>query len=435
MINQLSYNPLSKLNYNFYIYLIFCFLPISHILGNTILNGNIILCGLILLFYSIKNQDWDWINNGLFKWLLVLYFYLILNSLYAIFFKIDHEHIYGGLIRSLGFIKYIIFTFSFYVILKLDIKFEKIIKFWFLIVLIVIVDIFFEKYFGKNLIGNVSPNHTRIVSFFKDELVVGNFILSYGFIVFFYLISQYNIKLTHKFYLNFFLFLILMAVLFSGERSNFIKSILITLLFVSFVSNEKLIIKKINFSLIVIFALLSTYFLNENVKKRYNEFYKRISISEKTGFDKLENIKYFSHYKVAYNIFKDNPILGVGNKNFRWDCHKTKYIDPDEKFNVQRCSTHPHQIHFEILSEHGLLGYILIATLLIKYIFSKLRYMVKNDLIFEFSLAFVLLVFFTPFIPSGSLFSSYSGSFFWLILSILNYRLISLNKKKIIKNE
>ena len=87
-----------------------------------------------------------------------------------------------------------------------------------------------------------------------------------------------------------------MAVLFSGERSNFIKSILITLLFVSFVSNEKLIIKKINFSLILIFAILSTYFLNENVKKRYNEFYKRISISEKTGFDKLENIK-FLHTK------------------------------------------------------------------------------------------------------------------------------------------
>ena len=186
MINQLSYNPLSKLNYNFYIYLIFCFLPISHILGNTILNGNIILCNIVLLTYSIKKRDWEWIRSDLFKWLLILYFYLIFNSLYSILFKIDHAYVYSGFFRSLGFIKYIIFTFSFYTLMKLNIKIDKILKFWFLIILIVIIDIFFEKNFGKNLIGNVSPNHTRITSFFKDELVVGNFVLSYGFIVFFY---------------------------------------------------------------------------------------------------------------------------------------------------------------------------------------------------------------------------------------------------------
>ena len=137
MINQLSYNPLSKLNYNFYIYLIFCFLPISHILGNTILNGNIILCNMLLLTYSIKKNDWAWIRNDLFKWLLILYFYLIFNSLYSILFKIDHAHTYGGLLRSLGFIKYIIFTFSFYTLAKLNVRIDKIIKFWFLIILIV----------------------------------------------------------------------------------------------------------------------------------------------------------------------------------------------------------------------------------------------------------------------------------------------------------
>ena len=172
------------------------------------------------------------------------------------------------------------------------------------------------------------------------------------------------------------------------------------------------------------------YFLNENIKNRYNEFYQRIITSEKVGLNKLENIKYFSHYKVAIEIFKDNLILGVGNKNFRWDCHKTKYKNQNELFSTRRCSTHPHQVHLEILSEHGLIGYILIAYIFIKFIFSKLGYMIKNKFIFEYGLSFILLIFFTPLIPSGSIFSSYSGSFFWLILSILNYRLIFLNKLK-----
>ena len=430
MINQTSYNPLSKLNYNFYIYLIFCFLPISHILGNTILNGNIILCNIVLLTYSIKRHDWKWTRNDLFKGLMILYFYLIFNSLYSIFFKIDHAYIYGGFLRSLGFIKYIIFTFSFYALMKLNIKIDKIIKLWFLIILIVIIDVFFEKNFGKNLIGNVSPNHTRIISFFKDELVVGNFILSYGFLVFFYFISKINIKFKEITFLNIFLLILLLTIFFSGERSNFLKSILLTLIFISFIPNEKLLIKKVKFFFIIILTLFAVYFLNENIKNRYNEFYQRIIVSEKVGFKKFENIKYFSHYKVAIEIFKDNMILGVGNKNFRWDCHKTKYKNLSEKFNIQRCSTHPHQVHLEILSEHGLIGYILIAYIFINFIFLKLGYMIKNKLIFEYGLSFMLLVFFTPLIPSGSMFSSYSGSFFWLILSILNYRLIFLNKLK-----
>ena len=43
-------------------------------------------------------------------------------------------------------------------------------KSWFCVILIVIVDIFFERLLGRNIIGNVSPDGTRIVSFFKDEL-------------------------------------------------------------------------------------------------------------------------------------------------------------------------------------------------------------------------------------------------------------------------
>ena len=248
--------------------------------------------------------------------------------------------------------------------------------------------------------------------------------------MFFYFISKINIKFKEITFLNIFLLILLLAIFFSGERSNFLKSVLLTLIFILFIQNEKLLIKKIKFFFIIILTLFAVYFLSENIKNRYNEFYQRIIVSEKVGFKKFENIKYFSHYKVAIEIFKDNLILGVGNKNFRWDCHKTKYKNLGEKFNIQRCSTHPHQVHLEILSEHGLIGYILIAYIFINFIFLKIGYMIKNKLIFEYGLSFMLLVFFTPLIPSGSMFSSYSGSFLWLILSILNYRLIFLNKLK-----
>ena len=103
--------------FNLVVYIVFSFIPISFILGNTILNTNIILCSLTLIAYSTIYKNWTWTKNDLFIYLLIIWIYLILNSLYAIFFKIDHNYLYGGLIRSLGFIKIVFFFllfFSFY---------------------------------------------------------------------------------------------------------------------------------------------------------------------------------------------------------------------------------------------------------------------------------------------------------------------------------
>ena len=58
---------------------------------------------------------------------------------------------------------------------------------------------------------------------------------------------------------------------------------------------------------------------------------------------------YTALYKSSFNVFKDYPIFGVGNKNYRLETCKeiTK--------SYYYCETHPHQIYFEFLAEHGLL--------------------------------------------------------------------------------
>ena len=100
-------------------------------------------------------------------------------------------------------------------------------------------------------------------------------------------------------------------------------------------------------SLIVIFLLTTKYTFG-----KYSEFFYRIQAAEKSNnfYQKFENIKYFAHYETAISIFKNNPILGVGNKNFRHECGQKEYFRKNIKFTESRCSTHPHQIHFEILS-------------------------------------------------------------------------------------
>ena len=141
--------------------------------------------------------------------------------------------------------------------------------------------------------------------------------------------------------------------------------------------------------------------------------------------DRFQNIKYFSHYDAAINIFYDHPINGVGNKNFRKKCLDEKYFNENLKFSNLRCSTHPHQIHFELLSEHGLIGYLLFFYFIIKFILNNLRTNYSTNNIYIYTINFYLIIFLIPLLPSGSLFSSFNGALFWTIFSLAN-----LNNKK-----
>ena len=62
-------------------------------------------------------------------------------------------------------------------------------------------------------------------------------------------------------------------------------------------------------------------------------------------FSKLD---YFDHYKFGIKIFLENKINGVGLKNYRVESsNQAKYTE----HNWINSSIHPHQVHFEILSE------------------------------------------------------------------------------------
>ena len=73
-------------------------------------------------------------------------------------------------------------------------------------------------------------------------------------------------------------------------------------------------------------------------------------------------------YKSGLQVFKNNIWFGVGNKNYRIETCNTlasegsslrlRYEDKD--FTDYWCTTHPHQIYIEFLSEHGLLGTLIV---------------------------------------------------------------------------
>ena len=167
---------------------LFSFLPVSLIIGNLALNLNIILLDLVLLIYCYKYKHWGWLNDKIFKLLIFFNLYLFSNSIYSYYIHPDLG--YAGIIRSLGFLRFILLIYAFSLLIINQKILDKIMKVWCLILTIVILDVFFEIIFGHNILGYISDDGTRVVSFFYDEAVVGAFIFCFGFVISAYFLEK-----------------------------------------------------------------------------------------------------------------------------------------------------------------------------------------------------------------------------------------------------
>ncbi len=78
-------------------------------------------------------------------------------------------------------------------------------------------------------------------------------------------------------------------------------------------------------------------------------------------------------WTIAARMFAHNPLFGVGPGNFRWNAGTYQSAEQVEKFGRELTySVLVHSTYFEILSEWGLVGTILFATILIRT-FGNLR--------------------------------------------------------------
>ena len=125
----------------------------------------------------------------------------------------------------------------------------------------------------------------------------------------------------------------------------------------------------------------------------------------------ISNSKYSSHYKVAIQVFENNKIFGVGLKNYRLEVLKDKY-DLD-------ASVHPHQTHFEILSELGLTGYILFLSVFIYILYHSFKSYLRDKSNIKISGLLFITISLLPILPSGSFFTTFGASLFWLNFSLL----------------
>ena len=403
-----------------YLFLI-SILPLSIIVGPSISLLNILLIMILFLInfklYKIKIE-----KKFLLYLLIILYVYLIFNS----FISIDYKE---GIYRNLGFLRFIILFIAINLFFKISNSQFKFLNFWSSIILIVVFDSFIEFSFGKNLLGYGDDLYVdRIVSFFKDEPIVGAYLLGFNFIIVGYFFEKFykqNLKLKLALFLI--LFILVGCILITGERSNGIKAIIGLMIFL-FLNNK--ISAKIKIS-IFLFSLVFTGLIISNsnyLKVRYGQqlFSQLFDNNQRDQF--IENNLYLKLYKSGLAVFKDNPIFGVGNKNYRVITTKNIETKINDDYIL---NTHPHQIYIELLSEHGLVGTIILLSIFFYLIFKNLKIIIISRNSIQLGCFTYLIINFLPILPSGSFFNDFSSTLFWINLSIM----YACNKKTNIFNK
>ena len=363
------------------------------------------------MFYQKK---WDWLFHPVMKLLFLMYLYLILNSFISLEPKV-------GIYRNIGFIRFIFLFAAFNYFFFNSKNFKIVIYIWLIIISIVFLDVFIELIKGSNLFSDKDIISDRIFSFFRDEPIVGGYLNSFYLIIIGYLF--YNNKkysfLTNNYFAMLLSFIFLLLIILTGERSNGIKALFGFFIFYFYFLNDK---KKIFIFFTLIVLLFAFLLQNKNMRYRYfDQHYSTLvdlNHAQKSESTMIDNFKkrniYFNLYKSGYEVFKKYPIFGVGNKNYRVEACKLE----NKKYKYL-CTTHPHQLYFEFLAEHGLLGSMIFLSLVFYLLFRNIKvlYFSKNPI--QIGSFCYLICIFLPLLPSGSFFGDYNLTLFWINFSIL----------------
>jgi len=402
-LNKLRKNNLN----NFYSIIIISCFPLFFLFSSLLTNLFTVI--LIFLFLSeIKLKPKNIIKDKIMLLLILFWFFILISLFTSIYFE-------NSFSRSVGFLRFIFFSYALTYYFKLNNfrYFKIILLIWFFIFFITSTDLLIEYIFGHNLLGNSSYMPGRLSGFLGDELKIGNYYLGFYFLILVFSIQFFKNQLLS---FSIIIFFSLIAILI-GERSNSIKIILGLFIFLTFY--EKIITRyKIMFLGIIISCALILINFNTDFKNRYKaQFYN--PLKTEGIYNYIKGIPYGAHFSTAYEIFKQNPISGIGLKNFYFECGKDKYIDKEFAWNHSRCSTHPHQLHLEILSHIGIFGYLVFIYLFFYSIYFGYKNYLKNKNPYLLaSLVFIFVSIFTP-VPSGSFFTTYGATIFWLNFGVL----------------
>lgn len=393
------------------LFLISC--PLFFMLGPFLSNLFVVLFSMTFLLTIYLKKNFKIFKSNIYLLFFIFNIFIIIRSL------LSNTPLFS-LEASIFYFRFLIFAIAVGYYISLYPQIRK----YFLYVSIfclffLLIDSIFQFYFKFNLF--LMPLHPqRVSSIFGEELIMGGYVLKLLPLI---ILCIFSIKLSNNLEM-FSTFLILMIslvlILLSGERTALF--LYITFFILLFFCLKKSM-TRLMFLLIVLVATIFSVFNKPVFDRMYSRTYDQI-------FGDNEKIYIFSpqhhaHYLNSAKIFFQNPILGIGPKNFRIQCNYEKYkVDIITSNNelINGCQTHPHNIYLQLLAETGIVGFLFLISFFIYISYKMIREFKINYLRSEslnspmfLSMAAIILNIF-PIAPTSNFFGSSFN--FMLYLSI-----------------
>ena len=443
--------------------------PLWFIVGNLAVSINTLLFIIVSLILIKKEQLTFRFNN--LNWLLIIFFsyFFISTTIHYLNPGILNDRLeHVSLENNPIFKSFMLVRFLILIIVLDTLFFNKILGFkkLFLSSLIctsfVSFDVILQYLTGSDLFG-FKTLYTWNSGPFGDERIATTYLKNFSFFSFFYIFETYKDKNFSKILFIFIITLHLLAALLAGNRMPMILFLFGCLMIIFFIKNLRIVMslsliifaslfflltkndKNFNHAYRVLFSDINIARLitnNKNVdtkpKKNIEVKIKKMTIPRSTIL--LKHSGYNRIYKTSIMMWKERPLTGFGLKSFRFKCwdmldkdNRTvdalsiieRKINRREKFQHIVCANHAHNYYLEFLSEAGIIGaglLIILFVILLKnsFVFLKKRNQIINskmNLLVPVVIVFIIEIW--PIKSTGSFFTTWGATFFWLNIGLL----------------
>lgn len=399
-------------------YLICSILPLL-ISGPFLPDLIVTIIALLFVINCFINKNFSYFNNIYFKIFLLFYFICVLSTILS-------DYPFHSYLSSFFYIRFAIFSTAFYFILH---KNTKIVNYLFYILLatylILVLDSFLQYLTGYNIIG-IPKQDVRLSSFFGSELIIGSYLsrLAPLLIALYFINESFNKKNVNILFFWFLIFLSSIIVFLSGERASFFFTILLFIYLLLML--QKNFIKICIFTILFILSIILINKFDLSVKNRmFDQTKKQMGLNKESEQVIPFSNEHLGHYLVALDLFKKNPVFGVGPKNFRKCCFDNQIYSVKPYI----CTSHPHNTYIQLLAETGIIGFLIILSIFISISYYSLKHLYfrvfKNLIIFkeyEVCLLASFVITLWPVVPTGNFFNNFISIIYFYPIAVFFWK-------------
>lgn len=396
-------------------------LPFVIFAPNAIINITITLMLFVFCTNIYRTKEIEIFQQRWFYLAIIFSSYLAINSAINCYSEMNILH-------ALAWLRYPLLSLAIFYFLKQNKMYDRYFKILKYISFFIIIDALIQYIFKVDLLGKrIIIDGTRL-TIISGKPNAGDHI----FTMFLPIFAIYTSKLFAKRssilniigYVTYILSFIAIIVL-CGERVTAGWALLCSFIIIAINIgiNKKLNFKTLIASTVCLTGLFAIIITQTSVQKRIKTTIANLSDFRKSPYGIIMD--------VSIDAVNQYPVFGLGSKNYRNFSPNSKESYRMDEINHPH-AIHPHNIHFEIMTEAGIVGYFIFILLILQIIYDMFKAVSKNYLGYIKNPVFLAnsLIIFSKLFPvniTGSFWNASTFASLWITIGI-NYYIIFLNQ-------